>query len=225
MQSLPNCAPNGGNASRLTYAVEIKPKGFLPVKLIEGRIASDLKANLAAIRDYVESEAEAQKLLKFNQSQLSDELEPDVLNVNSNAEHSEIDSQQQQGSTEDQQIELDTTSARQMEITPLDASLDEYESTSLSDSTESHIVTATPPADTEVQMNMSMEQPVGLEGELQVEVEVEAEVDNVQLIFENESIQRVVAALEKDLGCALAKIQMIGSLSRGAVSDLDATPA
>ena len=47
MQSLPNCRPNGGNACRLTYAVEIKPKGFLPVKLIEGRIAIDLKANLA----------------------------------------------------------------------------------------------------------------------------------------------------------------------------------
>ena len=54
MQSLPNCAPNGGDASRLTYAVEIKPKGILPVKLIEGRIATDLKSNLAAIRDYVE---------------------------------------------------------------------------------------------------------------------------------------------------------------------------
>ena len=56
MQSLPNCAPNGGNASRLTYAVEIKPKGILPVRLIEGRIASDLKANMAAIRNYVEAE-------------------------------------------------------------------------------------------------------------------------------------------------------------------------
>ena len=54
MQSLPNCAEPGCFASRLTYAVEIKPKGFLPVKLIEGRIATDLKANLAAIRDYVE---------------------------------------------------------------------------------------------------------------------------------------------------------------------------
>ena len=56
MQSLPNCAPNGGNASRLTYAVEIKPKGILPVRLIEGRIASDLKANMAAIRNFVEAE-------------------------------------------------------------------------------------------------------------------------------------------------------------------------
>ena len=63
MQSLPNCAPNGGNASRLTYAVELKPKGILPVKLIEGRIASDLKANMAAIRKFVEA-AELKKPLK-----------------------------------------------------------------------------------------------------------------------------------------------------------------
>ena len=62
MQSLPNCAPNGGDASRLTYAVEIKPKGILPVKLIEGRIASDLKANLAAIRDYVENMCKRSRL-------------------------------------------------------------------------------------------------------------------------------------------------------------------
>ena len=98
-----------------------------------------------------------------------------------------------------------------METILLDASLDAYESTSLIDSPESHIVTNAPPDNIGVQVNMAME--------------VEVEVDNVQLLFENESIQRVVAALEKDLGCALAKIQMIGSLSRGAVSDLEATPA
>jgi Polyketide cyclase / dehydrase and lipid transport len=55
MQALPNCAPDGSNASRLTYAVEIKPKGLLPVKLIEGRIAADLKSNMAAIRKFVEA--------------------------------------------------------------------------------------------------------------------------------------------------------------------------
>jgi len=54
MQSLPNCSVNGGDATRLTYAVEMKPRGLLPVRLIEGRIASDLKANLLAIRAYVE---------------------------------------------------------------------------------------------------------------------------------------------------------------------------
>merc|ERR1719171_3411387 len=58
-QSLPGCAPDGGTASRLTYAVEIKPKGFLPVKLIERRIASDLKMNLMAIREQVETMAVA----------------------------------------------------------------------------------------------------------------------------------------------------------------------
>lgn len=55
IQALPNCAPNGGDAARLTYAVEIRPKGFLPVKLIEGRIASDLINNLQALRAYVEN--------------------------------------------------------------------------------------------------------------------------------------------------------------------------
>lgn len=55
IQPLPNCAPNGGDAARLTYAVEIRPKGFLPVKLIEGRIASDLINNLQALRAYVEN--------------------------------------------------------------------------------------------------------------------------------------------------------------------------
>jgi len=57
MQALPNCAPDGTDACRLTYAVELRPKGFLPVKLIEGRIASDLRANLGAIREHVEKKA------------------------------------------------------------------------------------------------------------------------------------------------------------------------
>jgi hypothetical protein len=55
MQELPGCAPNGGAATRLTYAVEIRPKGFLPVALIEKRVASDLTSNLEAIRTFVES--------------------------------------------------------------------------------------------------------------------------------------------------------------------------
>ena len=55
MQELPNCAPPGKKATRLTYAVEIQPKGFLPVSLIEARIASDLKTNLQAIKSFVEN--------------------------------------------------------------------------------------------------------------------------------------------------------------------------
>lgn len=64
MQPLPNCNPNGGDATRLTYAVEIKPKGVLPVRLIEGRIASDLKVNLKAIRDHSESQLAEIELAK-----------------------------------------------------------------------------------------------------------------------------------------------------------------
>jgi hypothetical protein len=54
IQDLPDCAPEGQHATRLSYAVEIKPKGMLPVKLIEGRVKADLKANMEAIRCYVE---------------------------------------------------------------------------------------------------------------------------------------------------------------------------
>lgn len=53
MQPLPGCAPEGGSAMRLTYAVEISPRPYLPVALVEGRISQDLCNNLAAIRDYV----------------------------------------------------------------------------------------------------------------------------------------------------------------------------
>jgi len=53
MQPLPGCAPSGGSATRLTYAVEISPRSYLPVQLIEGRIAKDLCNNLLAIRDVV----------------------------------------------------------------------------------------------------------------------------------------------------------------------------
>jgi len=53
LQPLPGCAPEGGNAMRLTYAVEISPRAYLPVRLVEGRIAQDLCANLKAIREFV----------------------------------------------------------------------------------------------------------------------------------------------------------------------------
>mmetsp|Transcript_15566 Transcript_15566/g.33960 ORF Transcript_15566/g.33960 Transcript_15566/m.33960 type:complete len:589 (+) Transcript_15566:137-1903(+) len=54
MQPLPGCAQNGEDAMRLTYAVEVSPRAYLPVQLIEGRIVKDLCNNLKAIRDYVE---------------------------------------------------------------------------------------------------------------------------------------------------------------------------
>jgi hypothetical protein len=53
MQPLPGCAPAGKQAMRLTYAVEVSPRAYLPVALIERRIAQDLCTNLVAIRDYV----------------------------------------------------------------------------------------------------------------------------------------------------------------------------
>lgn len=53
MQPLPGCAAPGQNAMRLSYAVEVSPRAYLPVQLIEGRIVRDLCTNLEAIRDYV----------------------------------------------------------------------------------------------------------------------------------------------------------------------------
>jgi len=51
MQPLPGCSPVGGSAMRLTYAVEVSPRPYLPVALVEGRIAQDLCTNLKAIRE------------------------------------------------------------------------------------------------------------------------------------------------------------------------------
>jgi hypothetical protein len=58
MQPLPGCAPPGKNAMRLTYAVEVSPRAYLPVQLIEKRIVSDLCTNLVAIRDYLAKKSE-----------------------------------------------------------------------------------------------------------------------------------------------------------------------
>jgi hypothetical protein len=53
MQPLPGCAQPGKDAMRLTYAVEISPRAYLPVGLIERRIVQDLCTNLKAIRNAV----------------------------------------------------------------------------------------------------------------------------------------------------------------------------
>eukprot|EP00547_Thalassionema_nitzschioides_P003377 CAMPEP_0194199816 /NCGR_PEP_ID=MMETSP0156-20130528/686_1 /TAXON_ID=33649 /ORGANISM="Thalassionema nitzschioides, Strain L26-B" /LENGTH=406 /DNA_ID=CAMNT_0038924755 /DNA_START=393 /DNA_END=1613 /DNA_ORIENTATION=- len=59
MQPLPGCAPDGEEAMRLTYAVEVSPRRYLPVALIEGRIVKDMCTNLKAIRDYVTTQKES----------------------------------------------------------------------------------------------------------------------------------------------------------------------
>ena len=53
MQPLPGCAPPGFSAMRLTYSVELSPRAWVPVALLEGRIAAALGENLEAVRDYV----------------------------------------------------------------------------------------------------------------------------------------------------------------------------
>jgi hypothetical protein len=55
MQPLPGCSPPGTEYMRLTYAVEVSPRAYLPVRMIEGRIVRDLCSNLVAIRNYLGS--------------------------------------------------------------------------------------------------------------------------------------------------------------------------
>lgn len=56
MQPLPGCSQSGQDAMRLTYAVEISPRAYLPVGLVERRIVMDLCTNLEAIRRAVTEE-------------------------------------------------------------------------------------------------------------------------------------------------------------------------
>ena len=53
IQELPGCAPAGASAMRLTYSVELSPRAWVPVALVEGRIAVTLGQNLECIRDFV----------------------------------------------------------------------------------------------------------------------------------------------------------------------------
>ena len=57
MQPLPGCSPAGESAMRLTYAVEVSPRPYLPVALVEGRIVQDLCNNLEAIRNIMADKA------------------------------------------------------------------------------------------------------------------------------------------------------------------------
>lgn len=59
MQPLPGCAQPGFSAMRLTYSVELSPRLWVPVALLEGNIAKALGENLEAIRDFVSAKAEA----------------------------------------------------------------------------------------------------------------------------------------------------------------------
>jgi hypothetical protein len=197
MQALPNCAPDGSNASRLTYAVEIKPKGLLPVKLIEGRIAADLKANLAAIRDYVEKNAH---ILLENQ-RMSEDEENSVAAMPSTETVVATDSLDMPAESGLTAQESDFTVQDSPKSTVFSATLtseilDSINSAEIMDRSDVHTVIA--------ESISSTAAPAII-------------ISNSyrrQLTFENEKIQRAVAALEKDLGSALSKIQEIRLLSK-----------
>ena len=74
MQPLPGCSPQGTEACRLTYAVEVSPRAYLPVQLVEGRIVRDLCTNLVAIRDFLKKQNE-QELEKGALSQAAVPIE------------------------------------------------------------------------------------------------------------------------------------------------------
>ena len=44
----------GAATTRLSYSLFVRPAGWLPVALVEARIKGEIKANLAAVRDFVE---------------------------------------------------------------------------------------------------------------------------------------------------------------------------
>jgi hypothetical protein len=197
MQSLPHFTPYGGLVSRLTYAVEIKPKGFLPVKLIEGRIATDLKANLAAIRDYVEDLAKTvREEVEVNgkkEEEVSVSQTPSFMKFGTEAvtfdtkETTHIGTIQENGSQIEQIHAPSTTVA--------ESGLDLEASKSISHSSEGNCSYRGSDAYTHA-------------------VEPSTEIDVAQLMRENEGIRRVVLAMESDLGIALNRIREIGSLTR-----------
>jgi hypothetical protein len=66
MQELPGCAPPGASAMRLTYSVELSPRAWVPVALLEGRIATALGENLEAVRNFacLDAAARAEVMVK-----------------------------------------------------------------------------------------------------------------------------------------------------------------
>ena len=73
LQELPGCAPPGSSAMRLTYSVELSPSLWVPVRLLEGRIAAALGENLEAIRAYVLATREARLSTAERQRQEEEE--------------------------------------------------------------------------------------------------------------------------------------------------------
>ena len=199
MQSLPNFTPHGGRVSRLTYAVEIKPKGFLPVNLIEGRIATDLKANLAAIRDYVENIAQrlreetALKAMKeeetiASQTAMLMECSTDTLNVvNTDMTYVGTISSSKESVNHAEQNFVAITTVVESKI---DSELSR---------TSSHLI--------EEDKSQRVSRAA-------IDLDLDLTRDKAQLMRENEGIRMLVQAMEMDLGNVLSRIREIRSLTR-----------
>ena len=113
----------------MTYAVEIKPKGFLPVGLIEGRIASDLQNNVIAIREFVEKKnLQKQELVDIREASILQKPEI-LLGIVENADFQEpgietkaiVQQQQELADSEEknQTFELDAKFEEEPVIIPL----------------------------------------------------------------------------------------------------------
>jgi hypothetical protein len=205
MQSLPHFTPYGGYVSRLTYAVEIQPKGFLPVKLIEGRIATDLKANLAAIRDYVENLAKTvREEVEVNgkkEEEVSVSQTPSFMKFSTEAVT--LDSKETNYiSTPIEENDRQTEQSHASSIIVAESSLELEASRSNSHSSEGN--SSYRGSDAYTHANAA---------ESSTEIDV-ARLYRAQLMRENEGIRRVVLAMESDLGIALNRIKEIGFLTR-----------
>ena len=225
MQALPNCAPDGGNACRLTYAVEIKPKGFLPVKLIEGRIATDLKSNLAAIRDHVEKLRDIAR----------EKDERDGIDRGRGGDGGDcvvggkvivgIIHLVERGANGGAQIGLEVGHMEVDPGTPIDtlnivAEKKEfgegvYRVDNSLEATDSDVMTLANDKHARTLQSNSMNIMRSDRSNSKIDSNASAfsEADKKKLFLENEDFQRVVAALERDLGLALLKIREIRALS------------
>lgn len=202
MQSLPNFTPHGGRVSRLTYAVEIKPKGFLPVNLIEGRIATDLKANLAAIRDYVEN--------------IAQRLREETAALKAMKEEETIASQ----TAMLMECSTDTLNVVNKDMTLVDTISSLEESVNHA---EQNFVAITTVVESKIDSELSRRSSHLIEEDksqtvsraaIDLDVELDLTRDKAQLMRENEGIRMLVQAMEMDLGDVLSRIREIRSLTR-----------
>lgn len=227
VQSLPNCAVDGSDASRLTYAVEIKPKGILPVSLIESRIATDLKANLEAIRKFVESRPSKSSVLPSTPkvpAEMATSSLPSVVNVSegkSGTSSTElcVETQPVGGVTETVCVIAEEVVSETSEA-PSSLSSESISATTSSMASESD-VTNTDSTDAEEPLPFSFRRFFGF-SKSESSVSGVSDKENLQKMSENFSklqsenkiLEAKVATLEAELETAMSIISQIKAILR-----------